>query len=248
MDRREFLKVAGGTALLGGATAYGVNLLVPYKEGLTGSGGPRTGLKQGMVIDLNACATKPGCTACLDACREENNVAFHGDKRWDIHWIRKVKIKRMDTAGAKEKPALLLCNHCEHPPCAQVCPVQATYQRSDGIVIVDHHRCIGCRYCMIACPYSVRFFNYKDNESWPNKERPRRSHGVAEGCTLCAHKLDVNEPPACVKACHDVGADAIAVGDLNDPNSEISKRIASGGASRLREDLGTEPKVYYLGL
>jgi molybdopterin-containing oxidoreductase family iron-sulfur binding subunit len=201
-----------------------------------------------MVVDLSKCQSQPDCTACLDACREENNVAFHGDSRWDIHWIRKVTLKKKtdsDTAGAPEKSVILLCNHCDKPPCAQVCPVQATYKRDDGIVIVDHHRCIGCRYCMIACPYNARYFNFRDDEQWHNKDRPKRSHGVAEACTLCAHRLDVGEKPACVEACT---KGALAVGDLDDSGSDVSRLIATNAVKRIREDLGTEPKVYYIGL
>jgi molybdopterin-containing oxidoreductase family iron-sulfur binding subunit len=94
----------------------------------------------------------------------------------------------------------------------------------------------------------VRFFNFRDNPDWPNKDRPRRSHGVAESCTLCAHRLDTGREPACVEACREVGANALTVGDLNDPDSEVSRIIARGGTYRLREDLGTEPKLYYIGL
>jgi len=140
------------------------------------------------------------------------------------------------------------CNHCDKPPCAQVCPVRATYKRDDGIVIVDHHRCIGCRYCMIACPYNARQFNFKDNEDWPNQEHPKRSHGVAEACNLCAHRLDVGKMPACVEACGKSGAGALFVGDLNDPDSDVSRLISGNTVKRIREDLGTEPKVYYIGL
>jgi len=199
-----------------------------------------------MVIDLNKC--RDGCTACLDACRTENNVAYHGDPRWDIHWIKKVKLKGEIGGTTTEKPMLLLCNHCDKPPCAQVCPVRATYKRDDGIVIVDHHRCIGCRYCMIACPYNARQFNFKDNEDWPNQEHPKRSHGVAEACNLCAHRLDVGKMPACVEACGKSGAGALFVGDLNDPDSDVSRLISGNTVKRIREDLGTEPKVYYIGL
>jgi molybdopterin-containing oxidoreductase family iron-sulfur binding subunit len=199
-----------------------------------------------MVIDLTRC--RNGCTACVDACREENNVAHHGDSRWDIHWIRKVGLKSKKDPNAPVKPMLLLCNHCDKPPCAQVCPVQATYKREDGIVIVDHHRCIGCRYCMIACPYNARFFNFKETEEWPNKEFPKRSHGVAESCTLCAHLLESSETPACAAACERIGAAAIHVGDFNDPDSNVSKLVAEHSVKRLKEDLGTEPKVHYIGL
>jgi molybdopterin-containing oxidoreductase family iron-sulfur binding subunit len=184
----------------------------------------------------------------LEACRVENNVAYHGDNRWDNHWIRKVKIEPSTDSRTTEKSVLLLCNHCDKPPCAQVCPVQATYKRDDGIVIVDHHRCIGCRYCMIACPYNARQFNFKDTEEWLNKEQPKRSHGVAEACTLCAHRLDKGRKPACVETCDKMGIGALFVGNLNDPESDVSRLISSTPVKRIREDLGTEPKVHYIGL
>jgi len=246
MDRRDFIKVAGGTFLGGLSSVYAFRFLTAAPESWAGEEIAESGRRWGMVIDLNKC--RPDCTACLDACRHENNVALFGDTRWDIHWIRKVKMHKKDDPASEEKSVLLLCNHCDKPPCAQVCPVQATYKRDDGIVIVDHHRCIGCRYCMIACPYNARFFNFKDNEEWANKEHPKRSHGVAEACTLCAHRLDKGEPPACVEACARSGEGAIMVGDLNDPDSDVSRLIASTAVKRIREDLGTAPKVYYIGL
>jgi molybdopterin-containing oxidoreductase family iron-sulfur binding subunit len=101
---------------------------------------------------------------------------------------------------------------------------------------------------MIACPYNARFFNFIDNEDWPNKERPRRSHGVAEACHLCAHRLDQGRLPACVEACDKVGAAALLVGDLNDSQSEIARLVADNPVKRIRPDLGTDPKVYYMGL
>jgi molybdopterin-containing oxidoreductase family iron-sulfur binding subunit len=245
MDRRDFLK-AGGILWIGTAGPYGLLLLRASQASTTGGNGSPSTRRWGMVIDLTKCPAD--CTACLEACRKENNVASHGDKRWDIHWIRKVRIKAKHAAGSPERAVPLLCNHCDRPPCAQVCPVQATYKRADGIVIVDHHRCIGCRYCMIACPYNARYFNYKENHDWPNRTYPKRSHGVAESCHLCAHRLDASKRPACVEACEKHGEKALLVGDLNDPNSEVSRLISNHPVRRLREDLGTEPKVYYLGL
>ena len=206
-----------------------------------------TGKRWGMVIDLTRC--RDDCTACMDACRHENNVAYHDDKRWDIHWIRRATLHPKDeSSGLTEKSVLLMCNQCDTPPCAQVCPVQATYKREDGIVLVDHHRCIGCRYCMIACPYNARFFNYKENEDWPNREYPKRSHGVVEACHFCAHLVDLGQQPACVQACEREGERALIFGDLNDPESEVARLVAERPVKRIREDLGTEPKVYYLGL
>jgi molybdopterin-containing oxidoreductase family iron-sulfur binding subunit len=245
MDRRDFIKVAGGSLLAGTSCAYAFRFLTDT-FGVKAGDIPASALRWGMVVDLTRC--RPGCTACMEACRVENNVALHGDKQWDNHWIRKVKLKAKHDAESEEKDVLLLCNHCDNPPCAQVCPVQATYKRDDGIVIVDHHRCIGCRYCMIACPYNARQFNFKDNEDWTNKQQPKRSHGVAEACTLCAHRLDVGGLPACVEACQNVGATALFVGDLNDPASEVSGLVATRAVKRIRPDLGTEPKVYYIGL
>ncbi|NIM52663.1 MAG: 4Fe-4S dicluster domain-containing protein [Gemmatimonadales bacterium] len=245
MDRRKFLKKSG--ALLAASSgAFGLPLLTSCTSRTASAEGPLAGRKWGMVIDLNKC--QRDCTACLDACRNENNVAFHDDKRWDIHWIRKVDIKSKDSEGSTEKSVLLLCNHCENPPCAQVCPVQATYKRQDGIVVIDHHRCIGCRYCMIACPYNARYFNYKDNPEWPNTEYPKRSHGVAESCHFCAHLLDQGRKPACVEACENANVGALTFGDLNDPDSDVSRMVSEAPVRRIREDWGTEPKVYYLGL
>lgn len=245
MDRRDFLK-AGGILWVGTAGTYGLRLLGASESVPGGAPGRAAAHKWGMVIDLRKCV--PECNACLEACRKENNVAFHGDKRWDIHWIRKVTIRGKQPENSTEKSVPLLCNHCGNPPCAQVCPVQATYKRDDGIVIVDHHRCIGCRYCVVACPYNARFFNYKENPEWPNKDYPKRSHGVAESCTFCAHLVDAGGRPACVEACEKAGARALYFGDLNDPESDVSRLISSNPITRIRADLGTEPKVHYIGL
>ncbi len=246
MHRRDFLKIFGGAALIGSSSTYAVRFLTKSILSSSSEGSPLAGRKWGMVIDLTKC--QDGCTACMNACRNENNVAFHGDERWDIHWIRKATLESEAGGKISEKSIVMLCNHCDNPPCAQVCPVQATYKREDGIVIVDHHRCIGCRYCMIACPYNARSFNFKDNEHWNRKEYPKRSHGVAESCNLCIHRLDVGRMPACVEACGNEGISALYVGDLNDPNSNISGLITSNSVKRIREDLGTEPKIYYIGL
>jgi molybdopterin-containing oxidoreductase family iron-sulfur binding subunit len=246
MDRWFFIKTAGGALVLASSGAYAFQILTKPSEGWMKVDFKPSGRKMGMLIDLTKC--REGCTACLDACRNENNVAFVGDERYDIHWIRKARLTSKDADHSHDKSVILLCNQCDKPPCAQVCPVQATYKREDGIVIVDHHRCIGCRYCMIACPYNARYFNMKEEEGWRNKSFPKRSHGVAESCNLCAHRLDEKKQPACVEACTRLGGGALAVGDLNDTQSDISRLIAKSAVKRIREDLGTEPKVYYIGL
>jgi tetrathionate reductase subunit B len=245
MDRRKFLK-AGALLTAGTAGAYGLPLMTAYKASAASEQVSSAECKWGMVIDVSKCS--PGCTACIDACRKENNVAYFGDSRWDIYFIRKVTVRSKLSPDFPEKSVPLLCNHCDEPPCALVCPVQATYKRKDGIVIVDHHRCIGCRYCLIACPYNVRYFNYRENPDWPNEDFPKRSHGVADSCTLCAHLLDEGKKPACVEACAKANAGALVVGNLNDANSEVATLIRNNPVKRLREGLGTNPKVYYIGL
>jgi tetrathionate reductase subunit B len=243
MDRREFFKKSGAV-LAGASGALSLPVLSSCSSELPPAQRVLEGKRWGMVIDLTKCPSD--CTVCLDACREENNVALHHDERWDIHWIRKVQIQKEDEShGGEKKSVLLMCNHCDDPPCAQVCPVQATYKREDGIVMVDHHRCIGCRYCMIACPYNARFFNFRENDTWPNKEYPKRSHGVVESCNFCAHLVDRGGGPACTTACPE---GAMVFGNLDDPESHISRVIAENSVKRIREDWGTSPKVYYIGL
>jgi tetrathionate reductase subunit B len=246
MDRRDFLKATGGSFLLAASGVYAFKVLTAPSKAWTSVRDMPTSRKWGMVIDLTKC--RPDCTACLQACREENNVAFVGDKRYDVYWIRKDRLVPKEGPQDGGKSVILLCNQCDNPPCAQVCPVQATYKRHDGIVIVDHHRCIGCRYCMIACPYNARYFNMKESDDWPNKAFPRRSHGVAEACNLCAHRLDAGKQPACVEACAAKGGGALFVGDLNDPDTDVARIISTKATKRILEDLGTEPKVYYVGL
>ena len=246
MKRRDFLTATAGTLLLGGGSSYAVALLTSPKLRPKTTPTPHPQRRWGLVIDLNRC--KEGCRECQVACRNENNVAFHGDDRWDIHWIRKVAIRSKHSEHSPEKSVLLMCNHCDNPPCAQVCPVKATFKRDDGIVLVDHHRCIGCRYCVMSCPYNARYFNFKENRRWPNRDYPKRSHGVAESCNMCAHLLDRGQLPACVAACKRVGANALTIGNIDDPASRVSRLIARTSPKRIREDLGTEPKVYYIGL
>ncbi|UCF35710.1 MAG: 4Fe-4S dicluster domain-containing protein [Acidobacteriota bacterium] len=243
MNRRKFLKQS--CALLSGtAGTLSLPVLNSCQTSRVSASQDLPNPRWGMVVDVRKC--REGCTVCTDACRQENNVAFHGDKRWDVHWIRKVKLTNPEDQVEKALP--LLCNHCDNPPCAQVCPVQATYKRRDGIVIIDHHRCIGCRYCMIACPYNARYFNFKENPEWPNHKYPKRSHGVAESCNFCAHRVERGQLPACVEACGRMKVNALVFGDLNDPESEPVKLIAENPVKRIREDFGTEPKVYYIGL
>ena len=219
----------------------------------------------GMVIDLDKCTA---CQACVVACQTENNVAFtgpeEGGKGRGIFWMKVIPIPEGQFPRGKVRFIPLPCLHCDNPPCVKVCPVDATNITPDGIVRQIFARCIGCRYCTTACPYTVRQFNWKPPE-WPEPMQTGlspdvsiRPKGVVEKCTFCHHRLqrardqaraerrELQEGeylPACVETCP---AGALAFGDLDDPRSEVSRLGESPRAFRLMEELGTEPKVIYL--
>ncbi len=146
-----------------------------------------------------------------------------------------------------EKPFMVLCNHCAQAPCVRVCPTQATFKRPDGITMMDFHRCIGCRYCMAGCPYGARSFNWKDPRNFIKTELnmtfPTRERGVVEKCNFCDERLAVGKLPACVEACKIGG---LVFGDLEDPNSEVRKVLASQFTIRRKPELGTDPSVFYI--
>ncbi len=204
----------------------------------------------GMVIDLKKCI---GCDYCVYACQAVNDVP--DDMRWNVHLVDR-------TETGEPFHVTRPCLHCQDAPCVSVCPVGATFVRDDGIVIMNYDRCIGCRYCQVACPYDVRTFNWESREGpsgyqpeWGEAEIERRPRGVAEKCTFCVHRIDrglkeglvpgIDRPatPACVNICP---VEARIFGDLNDPNSPASIAIANNPTFRLREELGTEPNVYYI--
>jgi Fe-S-cluster-containing dehydrogenase component len=142
----------------------------------------------------------------------------------------------------------VLCNHCQNPPCVRVCPTKATYQRPDGIVMMDFHRCIGCRFCMAGCPYGSRSFNWRDPRGglpakMPNPAYPTRMKGVVEKCTFCSELLDKGEPPACVEACTEK---LLAFGDLHDPATAVRALLKEHYTIRRKPNLGTQPQVYYI--
>ncbi|MDI6735021.1 MAG: 4Fe-4S dicluster domain-containing protein [bacterium] len=232
MDRRTFLKIGAGVVA---TTAMGpLPQLVSCLHAKDTKASAKN--KWGMVIDVAKCVE--GCSVCMDACRKENNVSASN------YWIRLATIKPK-VPNAKPQPIPLLCNHCDDPFCVKVCLVKASFKRKDGIVLIDEHRCIGCRYCMIVCPYKSRSFVFKHYEETTNPDSPKRQHGVVEKCDFCVSRIDKGLMPACVEACPNK---AMAFGNLNDPNSEVAKLIATGKAQRIRPDLGSKPKVYYLGL
>ncbi len=208
----------------------------------------------GMVIDTRKFKTKEDFERVIEACNRAHNIPEGiPNKKQEIKWIFEE-----DFLGAfpnQENPflaerfenreVLVLCNHCEHPPCVRVCPTKATFKRPDGIVMMDFHRCIGCRYCMAACPYGSRSFNFRDPAPFvkhKNPDFPTRMRGVVEKCLFCYERLKLGEMPACVEASNG----AIIFGDLMDPNSEIRKVLRENYTIRRKVELGTEPCVYYI--
>lgn len=229
----------------------------------------------GMVIDLEKCT---GCQACTTACAMENN-RLPGE-----HWQDVLFFSEGEYPSAQLKWLPRPCMHCEHPSCADVCPTHATFKTEDGVVLVDWDKCIGCKYCMVACPYGVRFYTDEkprvspdlrevypadDGHSWnPPYRAPQENWkqgigiqppGVVSKCTFCYHRiskappgtvdLDPNNPalrpytPACVVTC---APGARYFGDLDNPNSEVSRLIARKRGMRLFDELGNKPQVYYL--
>jgi len=237
--RRRLL--TGGAALAGITVAPGIRLISTAEAAVTG---PVTSKNRwGLLIDSNKCDA--GCKECIVACKTEQGWGGNDRPQSDPQWIRKVNLKDNKTGATASLP--VMCQHCENPPCVDVCPTGASMQRADGIVLVDRHICIGCRYCMMACPYKARSFVHEDVHN--QKPHMPRGKGTVEACTLCVHRVDVGGTPACVEACaRKAGRGAMLFGDLNDPASEISKELSKQVTTRLRADLGLEPGVHYRGL
>jgi Fe-S-cluster-containing dehydrogenase component len=218
-----------------------------------------------MVIDLDRCT---GCEACVAACHVENNIAIVGEEEAargrSINWIRVERHFEGEYPDVQARFRPVLCQHCEEAPCEPVCPTYASYHTDEGLNAQVYNRCIGTRYCANNCPYTVRFFNFYDPE-WPeplakahNPEVSIRSRGVMEKCTFCVQRIHAGEDkakdegrpvrdgdvvPACVQSCP---TKAMYFGNIADPTSEVSQLSRSRRATRLLEDLGTKPRVFYL--
>jgi Fe-S-cluster-containing dehydrogenase component len=255
ITRKKFLQVTGLSALaiagekFGGTFAGAMQISPPESQkALTAS-------RWAMVIDLNKCAQEKGCQKCIDACNTAHNVPQENERFHRIEWIWKAPFEEAfpsaeneyQTTRLKETPVLLLCNHCDNPPCVRVCPTKATWKREeDGIVMMDWHRCIGCRYCMAACPYGSRSFNWTDprlNLAHENPDFPTRTKGVVEKCNFCEERLTKGQLPACVEACPQ---NAMTFGDLGNADSQVRRLLQSFYAIRRKPELGTKPEVFYI--
>lgn len=259
-NRRVFLKVAGLATLGFMVTKPALDVLARVQFGEASVGetlelpqGAGTTTKWGMAVNLTACSEKDGCTACTDACHDYHNVPDIDNKDEEIKWIWTAPYEKVFPEHGNEfieddlrgSEVMVLCNHCEHPPCVKVCPTRATWKREDGIVMMDFHRCIGCRYCMAGCPYGARSFNWKDPRPFikeTNPDFPTRTRGVVEKCNFCAKRLSQGLQPACVEACPEK---ALTFGNLLDDHSKLREVLATHTIVRRLPELGTEPNVYY---
>lgn len=257
-SRRSFLKIAGLSALgLGMKPVLNVVAAPPLKAEAepkyTKSDKTLTAKRWGMVIDTRKFESEADFESIIQACHSTHNVPEFKNTRHEIKWIWTDEFKHVfPTQGyeylderTKHLPFLTLCNHCEKPACVRACPTKATFKREDGIVVMDFHRCIGCRFCMAACPYGSRSFNFRDPRPFIKENNPgfpTRTKGVVEKCNFCAERLAVGKAPACVEASNG----ALIYGDLGDPDSEIRKVLKSNYTIRRKPNLGAGPNIYYI--
>ena len=254
VNRRGFLKIAGLATLgLVAKPAFdmlsGLNLIKASPIA-----GTLVGTRWAMVVNLKACLEKDGCRECIDACHRVHNVPDFGNVKDEIKWIWTAPYEKVfpeqehefSEKSLKGTPVIVLCNHCDNPPCIKYCPTGATWKREDGIVMMDYHRCIGCRYCMAGCPYGSRSFNWRNPRPFINEinpDFPTRTRGVVEKCNFCAKRLADGLLPACVEACPEK---ALVFGNLEDLDSEVREILRSQHIIQRLPELGTKPSVYYV--
>ncbi|OED41903.1 4Fe-4S ferredoxin [Chromatiales bacterium (ex Bugula neritina AB1)] len=244
--RRRFLRNLG---LLGAVSLVSTHTLIEVSASAQSngveSGGASSGKRWGLLIDTAKCSA--GCDACVSGCNDEHGLDSTGNDETRAQWIRKIDLKDNLTGNASSLP--VMCQHCDSAPCVDVCPTGASFKRDDGIVLVNKHTCIGCRYCVMACPYKARSFIHEALTG--QKPEAPRGKGTVESCTLCVHRVDAtagSQQPACAEACSKDAHDAIVFGDLNDPDSAISKALAASNATAIRSDLDLNTGVRYTSI
>jgi molybdopterin-containing oxidoreductase family iron-sulfur binding subunit len=270
INRREFIRIAGLSTLfgLGGAKAAW-ELLRPgqVEAALQEIPKPLTAKRWAMVVDMRK-LDDATAQQCIEACHRIHNVPDFAEPvkpedavspeeqiRYQVKWIWTDPFHNAFPGAHQETMVmservhhmnfLLLCNHCNNPPCVRVCPTQATFRREDGIVMMDMHRCIGCRYCMAGCPFSARSFNWRDPRPYIKKvypDYPTREPGMVEKCDFCSRLLAKGEMPACVVA----SKGALIFGDLHDEKSPVRETLKANFTIRRKPHLGSNPQVYYI--
>lgn len=256
INRRQFLRRAGMITALGLGSSFvitGLRRKEVAKAAEYATDEQSSVAKHwAMVVDMSKFKTEDDFKRVIEACHSSHNVPNFGNPKDEIKWIWQEGYDH--TFGSeneyldehiKHSPFMVLCNHCENPPCCKACPTQATFQRPDGIVAMDMHRCIGCRFCMAACPFGARSFNFRDPRQFINEvnpEFPTRTRGVVEKCNFCVERLAKGLQPLCVEKSNG----GLIFGDLDDPNSEVRKIISTQYTIRRKPELGTQPSVYYL--
>jgi Fe-S-cluster-containing dehydrogenase component len=267
IDRRGFIKLAGLSTLLGLGGKSAFELLRPGQVEAAMEAQPQAlkAKRWSMVVDMRK-MDEVTAKKCSDACHKVHNVPDFkkpldpklkvSDEdlvRWEIKWLWTEPYHNAFPGEAPEHmdekiehmKFLLLCNHCDNPPCVRVCPTKATFRREDGIVMMDMHRCIGCRFCMAGCPFSARSFNWRDPRPFVKEEfpdYPTREIGVVEKCTFCAERLAKGLMPACVVA----SQGAMTFGDLSDAKSKVRELLRTNFTIRRKPFLGTNPQIYYI--
>lgn len=274
--RRKFLKIAGAAALAGISAPAVVKLtsssaVASSKTGAAEGHGSSadthipaphgveeapTGVRLGLVVDMRKFYGNPELLdKAIDACNKAHNIPQIDSKKSEIKWVWKAPFENVfpehssyhSSKTIKENDFMVLCNHCEDPPCVRVCPTQATYKLPNGIVAMDYHRCIGCRFCMMGCPYGARSFNWENPRPYIkayNPDFPSRMRGVVEKCNFCGERIALGKEPACLEAVKEHGA--IVFGDLNDPQSEIRQLLDKENTIQRKPSLGTKPSVFYI--
>jgi len=263
MDRRKFLKVIGISSIAAIGSDSLFELIYPKSIGaIAEEAGKKGGIQWAIAMDMNL-ITDEILDRCIEECHKLHNVPNIGNSEEEIKWIWKEEYEhafpdqKHEYVAEKLKTRLfpLLCNQCTNPPCVRVCPTKATWKRKDGIVMMDWHRCIGCRFCMAACPFGARSFNWWDprkadpklNPEFPtNIDYPTRTKGVVEKCTFCNERIDKGQIPKCVEVANEMKEGSMIFGNILDSESEIRSVLNKRFSLRRKPELGTGPNIFYM--